>query len=284
MSFVFGIMQGRLLPKYKQRFQAHPLNSWKKEFELASNFGFKSIEFILDYEDFGLNPLMTKKGINDIRQISNQNEVFVKSICADFFMESPIFLDDKESFLKNLDVLQTLTENAADIGVTDIVIPMVDNSSILKSKNKMDQSIYFFTQFLKNFKKNINICLETDLPPKQFLNFVQSLNDERVKINYDIGNSASLGYDFIEEFNVYSNLITDIHIKDRLYQGPSVPLGEGNAKLFNFFNYLIKINYQGLLIFQAFRTDDGPGSLLPQLKYVEKLIDDLETKDLENEI
>ena len=44
-------MQGRLLPKYQGRYQAHPVDSWKPEFKLAKSKSLDCIEFILDYND-----------------------------------------------------------------------------------------------------------------------------------------------------------------------------------------------------------------------------------------
>ena len=55
----FGIMQGRLLPKYQGRYQAHPVGYWKDEFPIASQLGLDSIEFILDYNEMEKNPLLT---------------------------------------------------------------------------------------------------------------------------------------------------------------------------------------------------------------------------------
>ena len=43
-----GVMQGRLLPKYKGRFQAHPKDTWHDEFALANSLGLDLIEFIFD--------------------------------------------------------------------------------------------------------------------------------------------------------------------------------------------------------------------------------------------
>ena len=40
-----GIMQGRLLTKYKGRYQAHPLGYWQKEFSVANRFSLSNIEF-----------------------------------------------------------------------------------------------------------------------------------------------------------------------------------------------------------------------------------------------
>ena len=44
-------MQGRLLPKYKGRFQAHPVSYWSEEFPLAQERNLDLIEFILDFND-----------------------------------------------------------------------------------------------------------------------------------------------------------------------------------------------------------------------------------------
>ena len=62
MKNYLGIMQGRLLPKYKGNFQAHPVGYWQDEFKIASELGFDGIEFILDYHKAKLNPLLLIKG------------------------------------------------------------------------------------------------------------------------------------------------------------------------------------------------------------------------------
>ena len=48
-------MQGRLLPKYKRRYQAFPKNSWKDEFKIAKQLELDLIEFIFDFEDYTQN-------------------------------------------------------------------------------------------------------------------------------------------------------------------------------------------------------------------------------------
>ena len=86
-------------------------------------------------------------------------------------------------------------------------------------------------------------------------------------VNYDIGNSAALGYDISEEFACYGNRISDIHIKDRLLGGGSVVLGDGNADFLKFFEMLKKLNYQGPFIMQAYRDEDGIGIFKKQLEW-----------------
>ena len=39
--------------------------------------------------------------------------------------------------------------------------------------------------------------------------------------------------------------------------GVSVPLGTGNVEFVKIFEFLLKQNYQGIMIFQEFRDDEG---------------------------
>ena len=45
MKSNIGVMQGRLLPKYRGRYQAHPLGYWQDEFVVAESIGLDVIEF-----------------------------------------------------------------------------------------------------------------------------------------------------------------------------------------------------------------------------------------------
>ena len=276
MDYEFGVMQGRLLPKYKGQFQAHPKNYWQKEFKIASELKFNSIEFILDFEDYKENPLLNKNGIIEISKYMKKENVFVKSVCADFYMNSQIYKDDEQSFSLNFKVMELLIKNCSFLGVTDIVLPLVDSSSIINSNQKLNSTILFLerTKSLLN-KYKINICLETDLPPKEFLKLILKLNSPYFKINYDTGNSVYMGYDFKEELDAYAKYVTNIHIKDRIYKGPSVILGTGSCQFEEFFKYLKKIKYSGIIILQAYRSDDGIRSIKPQLQYLRKVIESI---------
>ncbi len=257
MNKKFGIMQGRLLPKYMGKFQAHPLGYWKDEFPIASKLGLDSIEFILDYNDVEKNPLMHKSGVKEILHTENSTGIKVRSICADYFMEAPIHSDNTAIVDKSLKILQRLIENSSLMNVTDIVIPCVDQSS-LKNQKDINNLIVNLKMVLGiTERKNINLSLETDLEPLSFANLLDKIGSENVTVNYDIGNSASLGFDSDEEFKAYGHKITDLHIKDRLLGSGSVVLGTGNVDFKKTFNLLSKYEYKGLIIFQAFRDDEG---------------------------
>jgi L-ribulose-5-phosphate 3-epimerase len=257
MANKFGIMQGRLLPKLNNRYQAHPLGYWQDEFKIAKDLNLDFIEFIFDYNDCKLNPLMSLSGIESIQKIISETGVNVKTICADYFMEAPIHSKNDLVSKKSLEVLKELIKNSSLLGVTDIILPCVDHSKLSDSsdKERLITHLKSLNDFLNDNK--INISLETDLNPSEFVELIKAVNSQFVKINYDTGNSASLGYNLSEEFNTYGEYISDIHIKDRLLNGGSVFFGEGNVNFDLFFEELKKLNYEGPIIFQLYRDDEG---------------------------
>ena len=265
-----GIMQGRLLPKYKGRYQAHPVGYWEDEFFIAKNLDLNYIEFILDYNNYEHNPLTFDKGINKISNIIQKTSVGVKSICADYFMEAPLHSSLKIVSEKSITILNKLIINANKIGVSDIVIPCVDQSSLINEIDKKRLINNLNKSIELAYKYNINLALETDLHPQKFLDLLNEFDSKQITVNYDIGNSASLGYDIFEEFECYGERISDIHIKDREFGGGSVFLGSGSANFSLFYKNFSSINFDGPIIMQAYRDDEGIEIFKKQLNWLKK--------------
>ena len=122
-------------------------------------------------------------------------------------------------------------------------------------------------------RSGVNLSLETDLDARQFGKLLSSLDSPKVTVNYDIGNSASLGYNPVEELSAYGERISDIHIKDRPLGGGSIVLGGGGANFNLFFNKLSSINYQGPFIMQAYRDDEGVAVFTQQLEWIKPYLE-----------
>jgi len=275
MKNKIGVMQGRLVPKYQGRYQAHPIGYWQDEFKVAKEIGLDCIEFILDFNDLELNPLLKDGGIEELQLVIQQSGVSVKSICADYFMEAPLHSSDDAVAKNSLEILTRLLEVAASLEITDIVIPCVDQST-LDSEEAVERFVNQIRSVIPIIEnKNINLSLETDLAPKPFVDLLNKIGSERITVNYDIGNSAALGFDPVEELNSYGNRITDIHIKDRILGGGPVTLGEGNADFVKFFNKLKEFDYKGPFIMQAYRDDEGVAIFKKQLSWIKPYIDTL---------
>ncbi|MFA5920953.1 MAG: sugar phosphate isomerase/epimerase family protein [Methylococcaceae bacterium] len=263
-----GIMQGRLLPKYQGRYQAHPVGYWQEEFPKAAELGLDCIEFILDFNDAELNPLSRDDGPDEILLLSQKTGVKVASVCADYFMEAPLHHVDEQVAAQSQRVLQRLLSNGKKLGLTDIVMPCVDQSRLINNA-----AIERFIARLRPLVEateiaGINLSLETDLAPQPFAELLERFDSPRVTVNYDTGNSATLGYDSVEELACYGDKITDIHIKDRKLGGGSVPLGTGDAQFGRFFKALRPLKYTGPFIMQSYRDDEGLAIFKQQLAWV----------------
>ncbi len=265
-------MQGRLLPKYQGRYQAHPVGSWQKEFSIAKKIGLECIEFILDFNEVELNPLVRDGGISEIQSAINETGVQVKTICGDYFMKQPLHSADHEVAKRSLSTLRKLLTTAEQLSVTDIVIPCVDQSSLNgeEDKRRFFSVIQSVMEDVEN--KGINLSLEMDLPSKPFKKLLDKFQSKNITVNYDIGNSASLGFDPVAELDSYGDLISDIHIKDRVLGGGSVVLGQGDANFDRFFDKLTAFDYSGPFIMQAYRDDEGISVFKKQLDWVSKYL------------
>ena len=268
-----GVMQGRLLPKIDGRYQAHPVDKWQDEFLIASDLGLSFIEFILDFDHFESNPLMSSDRCAQIFDLSQKTGVLVKTVCADYFMEAPLHSRNKNTASTSRKVLEILIFNASKIGVTDIVLPLVDQSSVSEPELRK-RFVETFKPIVKMLNDaNINICLETDLPPVEFAELIANLDSNKITVNYDIGNSASLGYSPADEFLMYGTRISDVHIKDRIFGGLSVPLGDGDADFHAVLRGLAQVNYTGPLIMQAYRDELGIDIFTKQLDWLRTLLE-----------
>lgn len=69
MTNKIGVMQGRLLPKYKNQYQSHPIGFWEDEFLIAKNLGLDLIEFIVDLDCIEANPMMSESGLLRVEHI-----------------------------------------------------------------------------------------------------------------------------------------------------------------------------------------------------------------------
>ena len=127
----------------------------------------------------------------------------------------------------------------------------MDQSSLKTDKDKKRFEVSLSKSLKEANKHNINLALETDLGPEEFKVLIDQFDNNNITVNYDTGNSASLGYDIDEEFKSYGYKISDIHIKDRVLNGGPVILGSGNVNFNNFFKNLETIEFKGPIIMQA---------------------------------
>jgi L-ribulose-5-phosphate 3-epimerase len=251
-----GIMQGRLVPPVGDRIQAFPADRWRDEFPLASRAGLDCIEWI--YETYGeeRNPIRTDDGLAELRRLARHHGVLVRSICADYFMEQPLIRAVGPELQARVDRLRWLIDQSALAGIERIVIPFVDASEIRTSDEEVALVDVLWDVAASATRSNVELHLETSLGPRRFAELLERL-PAAIRVNYDSGNSASLGYSVTEEFAAYGERIGSVHVKDRVRGGTTVPLGTGETDFESFFAALRRIEYGGDLILQVARDEPG---------------------------
>ncbi len=250
-------MQGRLSPPVRGQIQAFPWRHWESEFSIAQKVGFGVIEWTLDAEQLYDNPLMTSEGQGLIGAQVRRSGVSVVSLTGDCFMQRPFWkVGDSERGVRERNLL-AVAEACHRVGISLIVVPLVDDGSI-ESRRQEDVLVEAFERHADAFNDlGLRVAFESDYCPTDLLGLVDRLDPAVFGINYDIGNSASLGYSHEEELLTYGSRVINVHVKDRRLGGPSVPLGEGCADFDTVFGHLARLGYRGNFILQTARSASG---------------------------
>ncbi len=258
-----GFMQGRLSPLADGRIQAFPWGGWQEEIRCAARLGFRLMEWTIDQERLHENPLLTASGRAEIAHICRRHGVSIPSLTGDCFMQAPFWKahgDERQSLQR--DVL-AVADACAAMDISIIVMPLVDNGR-LETPAQEDVLVGFLLDhaaFLAEHR--LRVAFESDLAPEALARFIGRLDPMTFGINYDIGNSAALGFDSIRETSAYGPRILNVHIKDRMLGGTTVPLGRGHAEFDKAFAALHDVGYRGHYILQTARaTDDDHASVL----------------------
>lgn len=262
-----GIMQGRLSPRPKHRLQTFPWNCWQEEFQLARNCGFDTIEWLFEADEYRSNPLWTNE-VGTIERLIAETGVKVNSVCADYFMQNPLFVEPKSASRRNVAVLNELIEKSARIGVRVILIPVLEISELRTESDRVRLLENLQAPLRLAEELNIKIGLETELPADEYRILILQGNHEALGVYYDSGNAAAKAYDIASDIRELGPLTCGIHIKDRKRGGASVRLGQGDAKFKEFFQTLKSINYEGPLVLQTAFGDDHVGDAKSQLAFV----------------
>ena len=251
------IMQGRLVGPFPGKFQSFPREHWATEFSAAAAVPLDGIEWIYDAHGAGLNPLETDVGIELIKALSHRHGVAVRSLCADYFMDLPLLRVPEQQRRERLLRLEWLLGRCALLGIERVVLPFVDASRI-ESAAETAIVLDCLSQVLPKAEAcRVELHLETALPPLAFAALLARIEHPLVWVNYDSGNSCSLGYRPEEEFQAYGSRIGSVHIKDRLVGGGTVPLGNGGVDFAALRECLGVINYRRDFVLQAARGEPG---------------------------
>ncbi len=252
-----GFMQGRLSPQVDGKIQAFPWEHWKQEFALAESLGLSLMEWTLDQERLYENPLLTAAGQTEIRALCQRHHLSLPSLTGDCFMQAPFWkVSGQERAARQQDFC-AIVEGCAAVGIKMIVVPLVDHGRLENLEQEERLVSFLKSQIPLLAAKKTQVIFESDFVPQELARFIGQLDAAHFGINYDIGNSAALGFLPKEEFKAYGERILNVHVKDRPLNNTTVPLGSGNADFDAVFAELAHRKYAGNYILQTARATEG---------------------------
>ncbi len=252
-----SITQGRLVPllknkKFRNKIQQFPENLWKKELFLLNQNNIRFVEWVVSLENFNKNPITNINKFQIIFKLLKKNNVKIRSIDLDFFIYSGFF--NKKNFVETKKKIEIIIQNSIKLKVKNIIFPFLEKTA-LNNHIKLKKAEHLLKYFIKRYNKKINFLIETDLNPKKLNSYIRKFKG-KLGITYDTGNSAGLGYSLDDEIK-YFNYVKNIHIKDKLFKGKSIRLGEGNYNFELFFSYYKKLNRKIDINLQTARAKNG---------------------------
>jgi hexulose-6-phosphate isomerase len=251
-----GFMQGRLSDQFRGKIQSFPWGTWTKEFEIGCLNNYRILEWTLDIERIHENPIMTEAGRKLISKLKERFQINIPSMTADFIMQAPFWKASNDEMGPLKSIFLNVLSSCSIAGVEIVVVPLVDNGEFdsLSQRNRFVEFILCNLNLIVDL--NIKIAFETSLPPFEYLNFLNMFGQtHNIGVNYDLGNSASLGFEPTVEVSTLNKKIINVHLKDRKLYGQTVPFGRGDTDFLTAWRELKKIGYEGNFIIQGARSD-----------------------------
>ena len=256
MTAQIGFMQGRLCERVDGKIQAFPWRDWKKEFPAAVANGLHLMEWTLDQDQLYDNPLMVPSGQAEIRTLCDRYSLSVPSLTGDCFMQAPFWKANAQTAIELQNDFSAIVGACHSVGIRMLVVPLVDNGRL--DTFAQEDALVDFLLSQEGYLQScgVSVIFESDFVPSELARFISRLPSDVFGINYDIGNSAALGFHPKDEFAAYGHRITNVHVKDRVLGGTTVALGTGNAQFEIVFAELARIAYRGNFILQTARAVD----------------------------
>jgi sugar phosphate isomerase/epimerase len=204
---LIGIIQGRLSKAPTNKLQHFPKN-YKNEFVLAKKAGFDYIEFFAERKFNKTNPIWSLKGIFEYKTLAKKNKLVINTFCDDFIISNSI---KKKNTLK---YITKLTNRLKKLNCKNLVLPFYGKSNLTKKNiNFMHGHLKKILHVLK--KKKINLLIETNLAPIDYLKLKNHFRSKNFKLVFDTGNRVLESTNLEKDIILLKNEIGHIHIKDK---------------------------------------------------------------------
>lgn len=247
-----SLMQGRLVKPLNRPIQEFPLKDWKKELDLLLKLNFKNIEWVVDRASYKENPLVFDN--QALETLMKNKNLSISAVSNDYFLDTANSYDNItfSDLLTSIEMQQELINNIGEHKKYILVMPFIENASLKKySKKQVEKLLEVLLSFKSNYK--LDYALELDIDRSEITHKLGKFLGNRIFINLDVGNTVSFGFDIKSEIDDLSHFILNVHLKDRIINGPTVPLGTGDTRIKEIIKLLTAAGYKGTYTLQFAR-------------------------------
>jgi len=268
----YGVMEGFRMHHSQTEYGLKHGGGRTRLFPKAKELGFHGVELGigLDYRE---DPLWTGDGYvrQAIKEETRLTGVEAASICLhllNYDENSPASIN-AEHRETGREIIRNAVEACADIGASVILVPFFGTAA-LKSKEQT-RLLIDEIRGLSPMAEDRGVCLalETSMEAPELVRLVESIDSDCVQVYLDIGNTASMGYDVVQEITTLGERISQVHVKDH----PSRTLGEGSMDLGGVIAALEKTGFDGYLVLETPALDDSVGSASSNLAYLRRIVE-----------
>jgi L-ribulose-5-phosphate 3-epimerase len=265
-----SLMQGRLVKPLKKPIQEFPLKDWKKELDLLLKLNLKNIEWVVDRASYEQNPLVFDN--QALETLMKNKNLSISAVSNDYFLDTANSYENItfSDLLTSIEMQQELISNIGEFKKYILVMPFIENSSLKKySKKQVEKLLEVLLSFESNYK--LDYALELDIDRNEITHKLGKFLGNRIFINLDVGNTVSFGFDIKSEINDLSQFILNVHLKDRIMNGPTVPLETGSTDIKEIIKLLIHAGYRGAYTLQfARKYEDDYKTIEEYLEIISK--------------
>lgn len=244
----------------------------RQALETAKQIGADGVQLLAVGGDLDPENL-TRTGRQDLLHLLDSLGLEISALCGD--LGGGGFVDPADTewrIERTKQILNLSIDLKTSIVTTHIgVIPEGKDSLVWQT---MQQAL----KELSDYAAERECCLATETGPEEpelMREFIETVDSEGLKVNYDPANLVMKGFDPITGVLCLRDHIVHTHAKDALGpdKGPEeVPLGEGEVNFPEYLKTLRENGYQGYLTIEREVGDDPVGDITKAVQFLGNLL------------
>jgi len=181
--------------------------------------------------DFERHPLWQPGGPCWLRAQAQLAGVALPSVYGGYFHAYPLSVPDAAARQRHSQVLDRLVDACAEAGVAVLVLPLLGAGEPSGETTCQLLEEMLLPILPRALTCGLTLALETLLPVPEVRGLLERLHSPMVRVAYDVGNAAVLGYDAIADCQRLGETLAQVRVKDCSADGQRVPLGQGMVAL-----------------------------------------------------